>query len=41
MKCGLPPTFDFKKFIARLLICAAVGIIVGFAIGVIMAITAS
>ena len=39
VKCGLQPTFDFKKLFMRLLLCAVVGIVLGFAIGVVMAVT--
>ena len=41
VKCGLPPSFDFKKFIVRILICAGVGIVIGLGLGLIMAIEAS
>ena len=41
MKCGLPPSFDFEKFIVRILICAGVGIVIGLGLGLIMAIAAS
>lgn len=41
MKCGLPPTFDFKKLLMRILLGAVLGIILGFAIGVIMAVASS
>ena len=37
MKCGLPPTFDFKKLLTRIVIGAVVGSIIGIALGLIIA----
>ena len=37
MKCGLPPTFDFKKLLTRVVIVAVVGSIIGISLGLIIA----
>ena len=39
VKGGLPPTFDFKKLLLRIVIGAAVGSIIGIALGLIIALS--
>ena len=39
VKCGLPPTFDFKKLLLTIVIGAAVGSIIGIALGLIIALS--
>jgi hypothetical protein len=41
MQCGLPPTFDFKKLLLRMVISGAAGILIGLVVGVIMIVVAS
>ena len=39
VKCGLPPTYDFKKLLIRVVLGSVVGIVIGTAIGIIIAFT--